>query len=82
MIQLFLKELPKFNAPKNVLNHQNSKPNPSEDIINLKNYSLSKYRLGLITNNPNFKICEYGVPSLKNRKQFAFLCLLCTPETK
>lgn len=45
----------------------------------LKNLSLSRNRLGLITNSKNLKIEHYGIPCEKNERIFSFLCLLVTP---
>ena len=47
----------------------------------LKNISLSKYRLGLICSSKEYQKGYYGVPG-KIKDQFAFICRLITPETK
>ena len=47
----------------------------------LKNLSLSRNRLGIITNLKKFDMKHFGIAQ-QNKKIFAFLCLLVTPETK
>ena len=49
-----------------------------KEKFTLKNYSLSKNRLGIITNAKRFEINNFGLSSTK-KKVFAFLCLLVTP---
>lgn len=48
----------------------------------LKNLSLSKNRLGIITNAKSFRIDHYGIPCKSKPRIFGFLCMLIAPETK
>ena len=58
----------------------NPKPTANDkEKFMLKNFSLSRNRLGIVTNSKYFKLDCYGVPCQKNEKIFSFLCLLVTP---
>ena len=52
--------------------------NEEKEKFTLKNYALSKNRLGIITNTKKFEMNNFGLSS-KKTKIFAFLCLLVTP---
>lgn len=57
----------------------NQKFNENEkEKFALKNFSLSKNRLGIVTNAKKFSLENFGF-SGKNNKIYAFLCLLVTP---
>jgi len=51
-----------------------------DGVFQLKNLSLSKYRLGLVSSSRDYMRARYGLSNEENT--FAFLVLLVTPETK